>query len=35
MSTPTATDRGFTITRRFAAPRAVVFRAWTDPAHLG
>ncbi len=26
-------DRALTITRVFAAPRALVFRAWTDPAH--
>lgn len=27
-------ERGFTIIRRFEAPRDVVFQAWTDPAHL-
>jgi len=26
--------RGVTITRTFAAPRALVFRMWTDPAHV-
>jgi uncharacterized protein YndB with AHSA1/START domain len=26
--------REFTITREFAAPRELVFRAWTDPQHL-
>lgn len=34
MSTPTRTERGFTIVRRLQAPREVVFRAWTDPRHL-
>jgi len=29
-----STDRGFTVTRRFDAPRELVFRAWTDPEHL-
>lgn len=29
-----ATEREFTITRVFDAPRELVFRAWTDPAHL-
>ena len=28
------TTREFTITREFAAPRELVFRAWTDPRHL-
>jgi hypothetical protein len=28
------TTREFTITREFAAPRELVFRAWTDPEHL-
>ncbi|HWJ86389.1 MAG TPA: SRPBCC domain-containing protein [Cellulomonas sp.] len=28
------TDRGFTVVRRLAAPRELVFRAWTEPAHL-
>jgi uncharacterized protein YndB with AHSA1/START domain len=28
------TKREFTITREFAAPREVVFRAWTDPEQL-
>ncbi len=27
-------DRGFVSTRLFDAPRALVFRAWTDPAQL-
>ena len=30
----TATDRGFTLTRTLNAPRAAVWRAWTDPAEL-
>jgi uncharacterized protein YndB with AHSA1/START domain len=30
----TETDREFTVTRWFDAPRAAVFRAWTDPAEL-
>ena len=30
----TATDRGFTLTRTLNAPRATVWRAWTDPAEL-
>ena len=29
------TDRSFTITRLLDAPPALVFEAWTDPAHLG
>jgi uncharacterized protein YndB with AHSA1/START domain len=28
------TKREFTITREFAAPRELVFQAWTDPEHL-
>lgn len=28
------TGREFTITREFAAPRELVFQAWTDPKHL-
>ena len=28
------TTREFTITREFAAPRELVYRAWTDPEHL-
>ena len=28
-----ATDRALTITRTFAAPRALVWRAWVDPKH--
>lgn len=31
----TAHDRGFTITRLLGARREAVWRAWTDPAHLG
>lgn len=31
----TTHDRGFTITRLIGAPREAVWRAWTDPAHLG
>lgn len=27
-------DRELTITRVFAAPRSLVFRLWTDPAHV-
>jgi uncharacterized protein YndB with AHSA1/START domain len=27
-------EREVTITRMFTAPRALVFKAWTDPAHL-
>jgi uncharacterized protein YndB with AHSA1/START domain len=27
-------ERALTIARVFAAPRALVFRAWTEPAHL-
>lgn len=27
-------DREITLTREFAAPRSLVFRAWTDPANL-
>ena len=27
-------ERELTITRLLAAPRELVFRAWTDPAHL-
>jgi uncharacterized protein YndB with AHSA1/START domain len=34
MSTPTKTERGFTIVRRLEAPRELVFRAWTEPEHL-
>ena len=30
----TTTDRGFTLTRTLNAPRATVWRAWTDPAEL-
>jgi uncharacterized protein YndB with AHSA1/START domain len=29
--TDTATDEGITMTRVFAAPRELVFNAWTDP----
>jgi uncharacterized protein YndB with AHSA1/START domain len=30
----TSIDRGFTVTRTLNAPRATVWRAWTDPAEL-
>jgi uncharacterized protein YndB with AHSA1/START domain len=30
----TSTDRGFTLTRTLNAPRATVWRAWTEPAEL-
>lgn len=30
----TTSDRELTITRIFDAPRELVFRAWTEPAHL-
>ena len=34
-STTTApSDRGLVITRVFNAPRALVFKAWTDPEHV-
>ena len=33
-SASTPTDRGFTLTRTLNAPRATVWRAWTDPAEL-
>ena len=29
------TERSYTIDRTFAAPPSTVYRAWTDPAHLG
>ena len=29
-----ATEREFTLTRTFDAPRDLVFKAWTDPVHL-
>lgn len=29
-----AQDRGLTITRSFDAPRALVWKAWTDPEHF-
>ncbi len=29
-----AADTGVVVTRVFDAPRALVFRAWTDPAYL-
>lgn len=31
---PRPSGRVLVLTRRFAAPRALVFRAWTEPAHL-
>ena len=31
---PSRIRRDLTITRKFAAPRALVFRAWTEPKHL-
>lgn len=31
----TSTSRGFTLSWRLPASRERVFRAWTDPAHLG
>jgi len=35
MATPDLPDEGeFSLTRIFDAPRALVWRAWTDPAHL-
>ncbi len=33
-SLPEPDDREFVITRVFDAPRALVFKVWTDPAHL-
>ena len=35
MTTEAETDRGFTLRRELAAPPALVFRAWTEPEHLG
>jgi uncharacterized protein YndB with AHSA1/START domain len=35
MSATYELHRGFTLTRILEAPRDSVFRAWTDPAHLG
>lgn len=35
MTTVTDAARGFTIVRRYPAPRELVFRAWTDPDQLG
>lgn len=29
------TERSFTLTRTLQAPRRLVFKAWTDPEHLG
>lgn len=29
------TERSFTLTRNLQAPRSLVFKAWTDPEHLG
>lgn len=34
MSTLSTADREIIITRRVKAPRALVFQAWTDPAHI-
>lgn len=34
MTTGTTRDRFITLTRRFAAPPAMVFRCWTDPDYL-
>lgn len=34
MTTPTETQRGFTLTRTLHAPRDLVFQAWTDPDHM-
>ena len=31
---PTTTDRELTLTRTFDAPRQLVYRAWTDAAHV-
>lgn len=31
----TQTERSFTLTRNLQAPRRLVFKAWTDPEHLG
>lgn len=31
---PLSIDREMVITRTFAAPRALVFKVWTDPVHL-
>jgi uncharacterized protein YndB with AHSA1/START domain len=31
---PVRAEREVTITRVFDAPRALVFKAWTDPKHL-
>jgi uncharacterized protein YndB with AHSA1/START domain len=33
-TTPVRAEREVTITRVFDAPRALVFKAWTDPKHL-
>ncbi len=35
MTTTDTARRDFTLTWTLAAPRAQVFRAWTDPEHLG
>lgn len=32
---PASADREIVATRVFDAPRALVFKAWTDPAHIG
>jgi uncharacterized protein YndB with AHSA1/START domain len=34
MTTPTKTQRGFTLTRTLDAPRDLVFQAWTDPDQM-
>ena len=34
MTTTTDTDREIVITRRVAAPRELVWRVWTNPAHV-
>ncbi len=34
MTASTEPERGFTLTRILQAPRELVYRAWTEPAHL-
>lgn len=34
LTVTTTTDRDIVVTRRFDAPRELVFEAWTDPAHV-